>query len=358
MEGVGDLVDVEPRSSMVQALGMDGKWAAAEEPLHWLLDSPDPVHSGNPDDRAARADAVRKTRTKGAGMGLPFAAAMVEATNVPVGLVCCAHGGTSMAQWDPAKKGEGGNSLYGSMMRQTELAGGKFKGLLWYQGESDAIAGAADVYPKVFADFIAAVRQDLNQPDLPFYLVQIGRFANPSDPRGWNQIQNAQRLIPDQIANTAVISVIDLPMDDAIHVGTQGLKRAGNRMANVVQHELFRKILGTTPTFDRVSRGPNNTLVVRFKGVNVLSGEEPTGLLPRQRIAGFSIRDAEGKEIPMIFEALGGASLDTVILKLTDAPPAGSSLWYGWGLNPYCNLVDSVDMAVPVFGPIGLDDVK
>jgi sialate O-acetylesterase len=337
---------------------MDGKWAVAEEPLHWLLDSPDPVHSGNPDDRAARAEAVRRTRTKGAGMGLPFGAAMVEATGVPVGLVCCAHGGTSMAQWDPAKKGEGGNSLYGSMMRQTELAGGKFKGLLWYQGESDAIAGAADVYPQVFTDFIAAVRQDLKQPDLPFYLVQIGRFANPSDPKAWNQIQNAQRLIPDQIANTAVISVIDLPMDDAIHVGTQGLKRAGNRMANVVQHELFRKILGTTPTFDRVSRGPNNTLVVRFKGVNVLSGEEPTGLLPRQRIAGFSIRDAEGKEIPMIFEALGGASLDTVILKLTDAPPADSSLWYGWGLNPYCNLVDSVDMAVPVFGPIGLDNVK
>jgi sialate O-acetylesterase len=243
-------------------------------------------------------------------------------------------------------------------LRQTTLAGGKFKGLLWYQGESDAIGGAADVYPKVFTDFIAAVRQDLNQPDLPFYLVQIGRFINPSDPKGWNQIQNAQRLIPDQIANTAVISVIDLELDDLIHVGTQGMKRAGQRMANVAKHELFGKAVGTTPTIDRVSRGPNNTLVLKFKGVNVVGQKQTGGLRPSRRIAGFSIRDAEGKEISMIFEAGSGTALDTVVLKLIGPPPPGSSLWYGWGLNPYCNLVDIADMAVPVFGPIGLDDVK
>ena len=117
---------------------MDGTWARAEEPLHWLVDSPDPVHSGDPKDRAKRSAEQHKTRTKGAGLGLPFAVAMVEQTRVPIGLVCTAHGGTSMEQWNPAKKGEGGNSLYGSFLRQVKLAGGKVKGVLWYQGESDA----------------------------------------------------------------------------------------------------------------------------------------------------------------------------------------------------------------------------
>ena len=120
-------------------LGMDGKWAQAEEPLHWLVDSPDPVHSGDPKTRAERSAQQHKTRTKGAGLGLPFAVAMVESTGVPIGLVASAHGGTSMEQWNPAKKGEGGNSLYGSMLRQVKLAGGKVKGVLWYQGESDAM---------------------------------------------------------------------------------------------------------------------------------------------------------------------------------------------------------------------------
>jgi type 1 glutamine amidotransferase len=32
-------------------------------------------------------------------------------------------------------------------------------------------------------------------------------------------------------------------------------------------------------------------------------------------------------------------------------------LWYGYGLDPLCNLTDGLDMAVPVFGPIGLDEI-
>jgi len=37
--------------------------------------------------------------------------------------------------------------------------------------------------------------------------------------------------------------------------------------------------------------------------------------------------------------------------------PAGTQLWYGWGLNPYCNLTDEEDLAVPMFGPMGIEGV-
>ena len=100
-----------------------------------------------------------------------------------------------MEQWNPAKKDEGGNSLYGSMLRQVKLAGGKVKGVLWYQGESDALSpDACKIYAKVFPNFIAAVRADLGQPELPFYFVQIGRFVSGGDPKGWNAVQDAERL--------------------------------------------------------------------------------------------------------------------------------------------------------------------
>jgi type 1 glutamine amidotransferase len=36
--------------------------------------------------------------------------------------------------------------------------------------------------------------------------------------------------------------------------------------------------------------------------------------------------------------------------------PPHAALWYGHGLNTYCNLTDGLDMAVPVFGPIDLDE--
>ena len=79
---------------------------------------------------------------------------------------------------------------------------------------------------------------------------------------------------------------------------------------------------------------------------------------PARHIGGFSIRNADGKEIPLIYEAAVGNAKDTVILKLTGKVPDKANLWYGYGLDPYCNLVDSHDMAVPVFGPIPLDEVK
>jgi type 1 glutamine amidotransferase len=408
MEGVGDLFDVEPGQPDVLLLGMDGRWRQAEEPLHWLVDSPDPVHSGNPKDRAERAAAQHKARSKGAGLGLPFGVTMAQQTGVPVGLVACAHGGTSLAQWSPEKKHEGGNSLYGSMLRQLKLAGDRFTGALWYQGESDAMSGAGEAYFKNFSAFIDAVRGDLRQSDLPFYFVQIGRFVHRGDPSGWNAVQAAQRRIPDRVPDTAVVSVIDLELDDAIHVGTQGLKRAGRRLARIALRELFGQSGATTPTLDRVIRGPNNTLIVKFKGVNMsvdrpvaaplagipggparpgMAGPAPTmpgmgmmrggmmgtgfalappasaaqaanvGLTPTRHIAGFSIRDEAGKDIPLIFEAGVGSARDTVVLKLAGAIPPRAFLWYGCGLDPYCNLVDGLDMAVPVFGPIALDEI-
>ena len=392
MEGLGDLVDVTPPHANVMLLGMDGKWTQAEEPLHWLIDSPDPIHSGDPKSRGEQSAQQHKNRRKGAGLGLPFAAAMVDATRIPIGLVACAHGGTSMEQWNPAKKEEGGNSLYGSMMRQFRLAGGKVKGVLWYQGESDAMGGAAwKSYPQVFSRFIASVRADFGQPELPFYLVQIGRFVHASDPKGWNAVQEAQRLIPERVPNTAVISVIDLELDDGIHVGTQGLKRAGHRLARIALRELFGQVGATTPTLDRVAKGPNHTLVIKFKGVNMgtpgpggrpifdmrsgmsqfgskagpmnsitpFSMSEPAGigLKPDRHIAGFSIRKEDGTDMPLIFEACVGKARDTVVLELAGEAPPHSSLWYGYGMDPYCNLTDDMDMAVPVFGPVPLDDL-
>jgi hypothetical protein len=402
MEGYADLINVTPPNPLVLALGMDGQWVRAEEPLHWLVDSPDSVHSADPATRAERSARAHKSRPKGAGLGLPFAVEVASATNVPIGLVPCAHGGTSMEQWSPAKKDEVGKSLYGSMLRQVRLAGGKVKGVLWYQGESDANPKASEVYAKTFTDFIAAVRGDLGQPELPFYYVQIGRYASDKDPKPWNAVQEVQRKLPDELANTAVISVIDLELDDAIHVGTAGLKRAGQRLARIALREQFGQVGGSTPTLDRVTKGAPNTLVVKFKGVNRVTlnpafggmpggmggmgggmrggmggmgmmsisplpeqgagasaqPEQGGGLQPDRHIAGFSIRAADGKEIPLIFEAMVGPSRDTVILKLAGPPPAGAALWYGWGLDPYCNLTDTLDMAVPAFGPIALDVVK
>ena len=114
-------------------------------------------------------------------------------------------------------------------------------------------------------------------------------------------------------------------------------------------------------------------MLVKFKGVNCQpEGPERrfrsratrpfetslVGLRPARQIAGFSIRDEKGAEVVAIFDARVAPSGDTVILNLAAPLPEKAQLWYGRGYHPLCNLTDSLDMAIPTFGPSPLDDVK
>jgi sialate O-acetylesterase len=83
------------------------------------------------------------------------------------------------------------------------------------------------------------------------------------------------------------------------------------------------------------------------------------GLRAAGRPSGFSLRDAAGRELPMIYKTTLDGS--TAVLHLTfDAQyneaglPEGTQLWYGWGCGPYCNVTDDADMAIPAFGPLPL----
>jgi hypothetical protein len=145
--------------------------------------------------------------------------------------------------------------------------------VLWYQGVRDASSWSEilSAYSKVFSEFIATVRSDFGQPNLAFYYIQIGRFVNGADPQGWNMVRDARLALLECVPNTAVVSAIDLELDDAIHVGTQGRKWSSQRLERIAERELIRHGWATTPTFHRVIKAPGNRLVVRFKGVNMVS---------------------------------------------------------------------------------------
>jgi sialate O-acetylesterase len=136
-----------------------------------------------------------------------------------------------------------------------------------------------------------------------------------------------------------MVSAIDLELDDLIHIGTSGLKRLGQRLAAVATG---------APTLDlkSVEWADPTHLRVTFAGVR-------GGLHASGRPTGFELRDASGSRIDLVYKiTLEG---DTAILHITDGHgpiPQGMRLWYGWGLNPYCNITDAQDMAVPTFGPV------
>jgi len=367
MEGCGILENVEQPHPLVHSFDLTDQWLLAQEPLHRLIDAVDPVHwEGKKRIQGLELEQDVAKIWRGAGLGLPFAVEMVRRTGVPMGLVPCAHGGSTMDQWNPRLKQMAGGSLYGSMLRRVHAIGGKVAGVLWYQGESETYPGLTSEFQQKFENFVAAAREDFGESALPFYYVQIGRFVTAPRRRSdsaWNDVQEAQRKAEMNLEHAGMAASLDVELDDIIHLSTEGLKRVGHRLANLACRDIFADIKrwrdlkrGPRPasiTMEKHSVRDEYLMHVRFSGVN-------SGLKSCGRVAGFSIHSPDGIAMPVIFKTRIDPEDRSVVLLYfhvhygfgTDQLPLGATLRYGWGKDPYCNLTDGEDMAVPAFGPI------
>ncbi len=347
MDGWGKLAGTEAPSRMVHCFYFDDRWAVARDPLCWYNEAVDPVHWRlNGRDREAAIQEDRDFRTSGAGPGVRFGKEVYKRQGVPVGLIICSQGGTSMEQWSPAKLGEGGNSLYGSMIRRVKAVGGRVKGCLWYQGESDAATEDGLRYLEHLKAFIEAMRRDLSQPQLPFLVVQLGPYYGGDGFPHWNKVQTDQVAIENELDNVATVSAVDLQLDDGIHLSTASQKVLGVRLARLADRLIYgNKSQKLGPRFQAAKVSQDRLWVeVRFSEVN-------GNLRPRTGFHGFTI-EASGRQVPIPTRKVAGPH--TVLLGLRQPLPEGAVLWYGKGLNPTVNLRDAAGLPCPVFGPIPL----
>lgn len=109
----------------------------------------------------------------------------------PLAIVKAAFSGTGMrTDWNPADAGPAG-ACYRALVGETKtaLAAAKEKGitlrlraLLWVQGESDANAADAANYEKNLGAMLAALRKDLEAPELVALIAVNTRFGNDKNP--------------------------------------------------------------------------------------------------------------------------------------------------------------------------------
>jgi len=201
-------------NNRIWVLNKKGDWLLAKEPLHF--DKPDVV---------------------GVGPGFSFAKKMAAVdSNIIIGLIPCAVGGSSIYNWQHAQYFEPTKSYpYDDAINRTKLALqiGTLKGILWQQGESDCDSVRSVVYSSKLMALVKSFRKDLKIKSLPFLAGTIAPFYEARHPFA-KQINEAIEGLPATLRRTAVVDSDGL-MDkgDATHFNSESARELGVRYATV-----------------------------------------------------------------------------------------------------------------------------
>ena len=354
MQGCGLFPRVRLKTDpLVRAFYMDDRWALAKDPVHNMWECVDPVHV----DLCGGKHPPTPDKDWGVCPGPAFGNEMRRLTGVPQGLIACAHGGTSMTQWDPKRKNEGGKSLYGAMIRRLRKNGGRVAGVVWYQGCSDATnADNAKRYTARMKEWVQYSRRDGHDKAMPVAMVQIARVVGWGADLAvnWNSIQEQQRLLPRSIRKLATVPSVDLALDDVIHVGGAGHYVLGVRLAKAMHVLREGRKAGMPPievkqvTCERGRVG--GVVVVEFSNVEgrLRAGDRPCG---------FSIVTPSGSSVHFDIQLDGPRARIRTMLSV-DVLSREAGVHYGYGLDPYCNITDEGGRSLPVFGPLPIGEAR
>jgi hypothetical protein len=208
---------------------------------HWRI-ATEPV-----DDAFNQVDKVSEDRNASYGPSLAFAFASLDRhPQTVIGLIPCAKNASAIAEW---QRNLSDQSLYGSCLKRARAASamGQIAGVLFFQGETDAQDPIQYPTPEanpfdwadLFTTFIADLRTDLNQPNLPVVFAQLGSNTAPEAFTNWEVVKEQQLSI--QVPMTAMIITDDLPLLDGVHFTTPSYQIIGERFAeaywDLVQYE-------------------------------------------------------------------------------------------------------------------------
>lgn len=215
------------------------------------------------------------------------------------------------------------SALYNGMVHG--LIPFKFKGVIWYQGESNA--GRSHQYRSLFPLMINNWRSKWKS-DFPFYWVQLANFMKPNDSpveSGWAELREAQSMAL-KLPNTGEAVIIDIGEENDIH--PKNKQDVGKRLALIALAKDYGKpVVSSGPRFSSMNiDGDKATLSFDSIGSGLVSKD---GDLQRFQIAG------NDKTFYWANAKIDGDNV-VVSAKEVNQPVA---VRYAWSDNPHgCNL--------------------
>lgn len=204
------------------------------------------------------------------------------------------------------------------------------KGVIWYQGESDA--ENAELYQKLFPLFVENWRQAWQQ-DFPFYYVQLSSISRPS----WNYFRDMQRKLLSAVPGTAMVVTSDL--GDSTNVHYLNKIPVGLRLANLALHDSYHRqnLVPSGPLFKSV-QNKQRQLRISFlysKGLRSSDG---------QPLRGFEVMDKRGNLIAVEASVEG----DQVKIEVPNAISI-DKIVYGWKPFNHANLINGAGLPASTF---------
>jgi sialate O-acetylesterase len=137
----------------------------------------------------------------------------------------------------------------------SKLINTPIKGILWYQGESDA--HNVDLYAYNFEKLISTWRKLWNE-NLPFYFVQLSSIDRPS----WPYFRDMQRKVSLKIPNTFM--AVSSDFGDSLNVHPTHKQPIGERLALLALKNTYHKdMVASGPTVENVFQN-NKEIVIDF----------------------------------------------------------------------------------------------
>lgn len=271
---------------------------------------------------------------------------------IPIGLINSSNGGTPAEAWMSLAKLRSDPEFEPVFQRWVSAAGTKkwptglynamihpllpmaLKGVIWYQGEEDA--PRYQEYRKIFPALIQHWREEFEQPDLPFYFVQLANCTRSSDPTGMQwAFQREAQMQGLKLLHTGVAVTIDIGENDNIHPKNKqdvGLRLALNALAGTYGQQ----VEFSGPVFSGVSR-EGNALRVHFTHAGGLRSQSGV-------VSGFEVA-GEDRNFTAANATIEG---DTVLVSAaTVSLPA--YVRYAWHNTPSASLFNAANLPASPF---------
>lgn len=293
-------------------------------------------------------------------IGYFFGKEIQQEVGVPIGIISTSWGGTRIEEWTPDYAYANDSFFAASFAQEKKIDGIKpgqkfrslfqplvpfaVKGVLWYQGESNAAIEDYATYPQKFKLFTDTWRALLQDPKLPFYTVQIAPYLYSS--RKDAKPHTAALLPAFWEAQTKCMSfpyvdmiVISDLVDDLKDIHPSYKWEVAHRLAlQVLKKEYGQKALLAHSPFFVSAHAKGDNVLLAFNNAKGLHSKDD---LP---INGFELAGANGEWVTADARVVG----QNILLKAKGLS-SPKNIRFAWDEKAQTNLVNEAGLPAASF---------